>query len=193
MDERAYRDGVIPVLIGYDNRRFGNSAYAHNRRVRLIDDRKSKHGAKLAGIGDSKSGPFHIFGSKLLRTRALTEVADTPLQSEEIEIARVLEHRDNESPIEGNGNAHIDAAVITNSFSLHGGVNDGELLQGDKCGTNKKRHEGKAHAITLFERGFRFIPKLHDRRNIYFKHAMNVGAGASRFDHALRDNLAHLR
>ena len=77
--------------------------------------------------------------------------------------------------------------------AFHRRVHDGELLQADDGGADEERHEGEARAVALLESGFGFVAQLHNAGEIDLKHAVHVGAGAARFDHALGDDLAHLR
>src|ERR1700755_2173076 len=103
MNNGADGNGVGAVFVGDHHRLLGDPAYAHDRRVGLVDDGKTEDGAKLAGVRDGKGGAFDILGPELLVSRALAEIGDAALQAEEIEISGILEDRDDESPVEGNG------------------------------------------------------------------------------------------
>ncbi len=46
--------------------------------------------------------------------------------------------------------------------------------------------------MTLLEAVFQLVAQVDDAGDIDFKHAVDVSAGAARFDHALRDDLAHV-
>src|SRR5207302_4824552 len=100
VDDRADGNGIVAFFIGDDERLLGNSAYAHDRRVWLIDNRQAEDGAELAGVGDGERRALDIFGLQLLGAGALAEVGDAALQSEEVEVAGVLEDGDDKSPVE---------------------------------------------------------------------------------------------
>ena len=56
----------------------------------------------------------------------------------------------------------------------------------------KERHEGKPRAVALLEAVLELVAQIDDASQVHFEHAVDVSAGAARFDHALRDDLAHL-
>ena len=130
MNYGADGDGVGTVFIGDYHWLLGDSAYAHDGGVGLIDDGESEDCAELAGIRDGECGTFNVFGLELLVARALAQIGDAALQAEEVEIAGVLKDWDNQSPIECDGDAHVDVAVITDILAFDVGVDDGPLLQG---------------------------------------------------------------
>ena len=112
VDDGADGDGVVAVFVGDDHRLLGDAADAHDGGVGLIDDGQAEDGAELAGVGDGESRAFDFFGLELLVAGALAEVGDAALQSEEVEVAGVLEDGNDESPIERDGDADVDVAVI---------------------------------------------------------------------------------
>ena len=150
MHERTDRDGVIAVLVGDNHRGLGNSADTQNRRVRLIDDGQSEYSAELARIGDGEGRAFHLFGLEFLAACALTQIADAALQAEEIQFVGILQHRNDQTPIERNRDAEIDVAMVANAFAFDRGVDDGKLLQRDDDGASKKRHEGQVARRDVF-------------------------------------------
>ena len=83
--------------------------------------------------------------------------------------------------------------VIADAIAFEGGVDDGELLEGDDGGADEKGHEGEARAIALLEAVFEFVAQADDAGHVHFEHAVDVSAGAAGFDHALGDDFAHLR
>src|SRR5215472_6679514 len=149
MDDRADGDRVVAIFIGNDERHFRDPADAHDRRVRLIDDRQAEDGPELAGVGDGERRALDVFGFESLVASALAEIGDAALQAEKVEIAGVFQDGHDQSPIEGDGNANVDVAVITNVLAFDAGVDDGPLLQSHDGGPDKERHEGEAGAMTL--------------------------------------------
>src|ERR1035438_6857118 len=131
---RQVRQGSLttPFGLGIENRlpgtaegpSLGDAAYAHDRRVRLIDDGQTEDCAELAGVGDRDSGTFDVFGLEFLAAGALTEVGDAALQAKEVEVTGVLEDGDDESPVEGDGDSHVDVAVVADVIAFERGVDD---------------------------------------------------------------------
>src|ERR1019366_2557147 len=192
VNDGADGDGICAVFVGDHHGLFGDTADAHDGNVRLVDDGQAEDGAKLAGVGDGEGCTFDVSRHELLRTGALAEVGDAALQSEEVELVGVLENGDDESPIERDGDAGVDVLVVTDAIAFERTVDDGILLQGDDGGAHKERHEGKPRAIALLEAVLELVSQIDDASHVHLEHAVDVSAGAARFDHALRDDLAHL-
>jgi len=151
VNDRADRDGVIAIFIRHDDGLLHDSADAHNRRVRLIDDRKTENGSELTWIRDRECGAFDIFGLELLGASTLAEIGDAALKTQEVEISSILEDGNDESPVESDGNAHIDVAVIADVLTFDISVDDWPLLKSDDGGTDKERHEGETSTVALLE------------------------------------------
>ncbi len=153
MDDGADGDGIVAFFIGDDQRHFRDAAHAHDGGVGLVDDGQSEDSAELAGVGDGEGGAFDVFRLELLSAGALAEVGDAALQAEEVEISGVFEDGDDESPVERDGDAHVDAAVVADVIAFERRVDDGPLLQCDDGGAHEERHEGEADAVALLESG----------------------------------------
>ena len=143
----------LPSLSVMTMRLFGDAADTHDGGVRLVDDGQAEDGAELAGVGDGEGGAFDVFGLEFFGAGALAEIGDAALQAEEVEVAGILEDGDDESPVEGDGDAHVDVAVVADVVAFDDGVDDGPLLQGDDGGAHEERHEGEAGAVALLESG----------------------------------------
>src|SRR5207248_4508239 len=50
----------------------------------------------------------------------------------------------------------------------------------------------EAGTVTLFKAILEFVPEIDDEGHVHFEEVVDMGAGTARFDHALRDDLAHL-
>src|SRR5260370_14695083 len=124
-------DGIRAVFVGDHEWLFGDTADAHDGHVRLVNDGQAEDGSKLAGVGDGEGGTFDVRRKEFLRTGALAEVGDAALQSEEVELVGVLENGDNESPIEGNGDARVHVLVVADVVAFERAVDAGILLQRD--------------------------------------------------------------
>lgn len=187
VNDRTDGNRVSAVFVGNHHGLLGDAAYAHDRGVGLVDDRQAEDGAELAGIGDGEGGTFDVFGLEFLGASALAKVGDAALQAEEVEIAGVFEDGDDESPVERDGDSHVDLAMIANVVTFDGGVDDGPLLQCHDCGANEKRHEGETRTVALLESVLVLCADVNDASEIHFVHTVNVRAGAAGLDHVLGD------
>ena|SRR5258708_5383552 len=118
MDNAPNGDGVVAFFIGHNQRLFGDPADAHDRRIGLIDDWESEDGTELAGVGDGEGGTFNVFGLEFFAAGAFAEIGDTALQTEKIQVTGVLENGDDESPIERDGDADVDVAMIADAVAF---------------------------------------------------------------------------
>src|ERR1700724_1642038 len=139
-------DGICAVFVGDHEWLFGDTADAHDGHVRLVDDGQAEDGSKLAGVGDGEGCTFDVSRKEFLRTGALAEVGDAALQSEEVELIGVLENGDNESPIEGDGDAGVNVLVVADVVAFERAVDDRILLQDVDGGATKKGLKGDPRA-----------------------------------------------
>src|SRR5260370_25015519 len=179
VNHRTDGDGICTVFVGNHHGLFGDTTDSHDGHVRLIDDRQTENGAKLAGVGDGEGCTFHVSWHELLRTSALAEVGDTALQSELGEFVRVLENWDYESPVERNGDAGVDMLLVADAVAFKRAVDDWILLQSDDGGAHEERHEGEPRAVALFESVLELVTQIDNASQIHFEHAVNVSAGAA--------------
>ena len=100
--------------------------------IRLIDDGQTENSAELAGIGDGESRAFHLFRLEFFVAGALAQVADATLQTEEIQLVGILQHRNDQAPVERDRDSNIDVAMVADAFAFERGVHDGILLQRDE-------------------------------------------------------------
>jgi hypothetical protein len=81
VDDGTDRDGIVSVLVGQDEWLLGDSSYAQDGDVGLVNDGQAKHGAELAGVRDGEGCAFNIGWHQFLGTGALAEIGDAALQS----------------------------------------------------------------------------------------------------------------
>jgi hypothetical protein len=193
MNDGTDGNGIVAIFIGDDHWLLGDSTDAHDRGVGLIDDRESEHCPELARVGDGEGRAFYIFRLELLGAGAFAKVGDSALQAKEIQISGVLEDGNDQSPVECDGDAHIDVAVVVDVVAFNIGIDDGPLLQSNDCSANEEWHERKTGAMALLEPRLVLRAQVDDPREVHFIHAVNVGAGAAGLDHVLGDQLAHVR
>ena len=107
-----------------------------------------------------KVEPSTSSGLSFLLRGALAQIGDATLQAEEIQLVGILQHGNDQSPIERDRDPDIDVAMIANAFAFQRSVHDGKLLQRENRGTGEKWHEGQPGAVTLFKSGFVFVAQL---------------------------------
>src|SRR5271165_838278 len=59
-------DGVVAVLVGDDHWLLDDAAHAHDRDLRLVDDRHAEFGAENARVGDGERAALHLVRLELL-------------------------------------------------------------------------------------------------------------------------------
>jgi len=101
-----------------DHGLLGNSADAHDGCVGLVDDGQAEDGSELAGVGDGEGCAFDVGGHEFLGAGALAEIGDAALEAEEVEFIGIFEDGDDESPIEGDGDAGVDVLVVADTVAF---------------------------------------------------------------------------
>ena len=87
----------------------------------------------------------------------------------------------------------VDVLVIADVVAFDGRVDDGILLKRHDGGADEEGHEGESRSVALLEPGLELVAQVDDAGQVHFEHAVNVRAGAARLDHALGDDLTHVR
>ena len=126
--DRADGDGVLAVLVGEDFGFLVQSADAEDRRLRLVDDRRAELLAEDAGVGQREGAAGDLVGSELLAAGALGDIDDGARDAEEVLLLGLLDDRDDEAPVQRDGDADVDALVVEDGVALDRGVDDRVLL-----------------------------------------------------------------
>ena len=107
---RPDRDHVLAELVLDDPRPLDERVGAEDRRLRLADDRRAVERAEPARIRDRERAALHVVRQQLLRARALGEVGDRARDAEQVEVLRVLDHRDDQAlaVLERDRDAEVD-------------------------------------------------------------------------------------
>src|SRR5207253_4971343 len=111
---------------------------------------------------------------------------------QKVQLVGVLENGNDQAPIECDCDTNVHVPVITNAVAFNRSIDDGELLKRNNRRADEKWHEGQANAVALLEARLQFVAEIDDAGQVNFEHRVDVSAGAARFDHALRDDLAHV-
>src|ERR1700745_109146 len=128
-------DGIVD-----DYRALFDGAKAENADVGLADDRQSEQAAENSWIGYGKGSFLHFFRTQLLSARALGQVVHVALDAENVLFVGVLDHRNDEAPIEGYGNAHVDFLVQNNVGSIERSVQRWKRAQAVDRSLHEKWH-----------------------------------------------------
>jgi len=114
-----------------------DGAEAENADVGLADDRQAKEAAEYAGIGDGESTFLDFVGLELLGARALGQIVQVALDAEKVLFVGVLDDWDDESPIEGYGDADIDFLVEDDVGAVERGIHGWEGTQAGDGGLDE--------------------------------------------------------
>ena len=110
--EREHARGAdgqhVAAIHGDDGRLLLDRPHAQDRGLGLVDDRRADDRAEDAGVGDRERALLHFVGTQLLGARPLAEIVDGPRQAEERQLVGVLDHRDDEPPVERHRDAEVD-------------------------------------------------------------------------------------
>ena len=191
MHHGADGDGIVAVFVGDDDGLLDDPADAHDRDLRLVDDRHAELGAEDSRVGDGEGATLDFVGLELLGASALAEIADGALQSDKAALLGVLDHGHDQSPVEGDGDAEVDGRVIADVVAFHRGVDDGELAQSVNGGAGEERGERELAARRLLELAFHLFAQFDDAGDVNLEDSMHVSAGALGHQHVLGDLLAH--
>ena len=160
VDDGADGDGIVAIFVGDNDQ--GILVIPPTPRIAefgWLMMRQSENCAELAGIGDRKCRTFHLIRFELLGASPFSQIADPALQTEEIQLVGILQHWNDQAPVERDRDTNIDVAMVADAFAFDGGVNNGKLLQRDNDCARKKRHEGEPGPVALFERRFVFVAR----------------------------------
>ena len=103
----------------------------------------------------------------------------------------LLDDRDDEAPVQRDGDADVDVLVVEDGVALDRGVDHGVLAQGGDGGAGDERHVGELDAVALLVLVLFFLAQADDAGHIDLEDGVDVRAGVLGLDHALGDDAAH--
>src|SRR5258707_2279447 len=143
---RADGDGIVddhgPLLDGAD---------AENADVGLADDRQAEETAENAGIGDGESAFLNFFRLEFFGAGSLGKIVQVALDAEDVFLVSVFDDRNDQTPVECDGNANVDFFVEDDIRAVEGGVHGGEGAQAGHGGFNEGGHEGQLGLVARLE------------------------------------------
>ena len=83
---------------------------------------------KTPGIRDREGAVLHLARIEPLRARAIREVVERSRESGQRQIVGVLDHRDDQAPVERDRDADVDLLAVDDLVAAHGGVEHRDAL-----------------------------------------------------------------
>ena len=185
-------DGVVAFCVGENDGLLFQRAYGEDGGFGLIDDGDAEFVAEDSGIGEGKGGSADFVGGELFGAGAAGKVGDGAGEIGEAALFGFADSGHDESPLEGDGDAEIDAGVIVDGVVDERGVDDGVVAQGFDGGRSDEGHVRELDAVALLEGGALAIAETRDAGHVDFVDGVDVRADALALDHALGDDGAHL-
>src|SRR5699024_3177544 len=94
----------------------------HDAHLGLEEDRGVEQRTPRTGVGDRERATGQLVGRGLVITGAGCKVGDLPRQTGDVEVARVLEYRHDESAFGVDGDPDVLRAVVDDLLAFDGGV-----------------------------------------------------------------------
>ena len=130
-------------------------------------------------------------GLEFFGAGALCEIVHGAGDAQEIFLLGVLDHRNDQAPVERDGDADVALLVQDDVGAVHRGIHGGKGAQGFHGGAHEERHEGELGAAGFFELRFHFGAQGGDGGHVRFVHGIDVRGDVLREHHVLGDALAH--
>ena len=108
---------------------------------------------KIPELVRVKVDPADFVGRELFGAGAAGEVSDGAGEIGEAALFGLADGRHDQSPLEGDRDAEIDAGVIVDGVVDERRVDDGVMAQGLDGGGGDEGHVGELDAVALFEGG----------------------------------------
>ena len=138
-----------------------------------------------------KVDPEASSGLSFFDARALGQVGHGAGQGYEAERLGLLDHRNNQAPLESHGDAEVDVGVVVDGAANERGVDDRVAAQRlDGC-RGDEGHEGELDAVLLLEAAALPLAQADDARHVDLVDGVYVRADGYALDHAVGDDGAH--
>src|SRR4029079_4786655 len=106
------RNRILTVLASHDLGALFDYTHSKYRDLRLIDDRSAHERSEYAGIGDRERSVLNFFRRQFLRPRARSEIVQSASDTCQRKVLRVLDHRNDQAPVERNSYANVDRPAV---------------------------------------------------------------------------------
>ena len=149
-----------------DDGALDDRAGAEDADLRLVDDRGVEQGAARAGVGQREGAATELVGGDPVGAGALGEVGDLARHAAEVEVAGVLDHRDEQAAVGVDGDAEVLGLVVGDRAGglVDRAVDDRVGLERLDGREREERQERQLRALAGLEGGLRPLPQLGDLR-----------------------------
>src|SRR5690606_39756398 len=110
-------------------------------------DRHAEEGAEYARIGDGERRSLDLLRLELAVAGACGEVVDALRDAKEVQLVRLVHHRNDESRVEVHGDADVDVPAVDDVVAGDGGVDPRELLEHPGDGDGHEGGVADLHAL----------------------------------------------
>src|SRR5690606_24279420 len=163
---RPDRDELVAELVRRDHRALDDRAGAHDRGRAARDDGRVEQRATRAGVRDRERRTAQVVRRRLVVPRALREVGDPPGDAGEVEVTRVVDHRDDQATLGVDGDADVLLAVVGDLLVLEDTVDLRVRLERLRRGLHEERQVGELDALALEEVVLGAGAQLRDPRHV---------------------------
>ncbi len=191
--EGQVHDRADDDLAVLDDRTLHDVVEAHDRGLRVVEDRRRQPGAVDAAVGDGEHAALEFGQLDLAVAGALAEVADGLLDAGEIELVAVADDGDHQALVGAHGHADVEEVVLDDVVAVELRVDGGHFLEGLDRGLDEEGHEAELHPVFLEE--FLAVPlaQLHHGRHVHLVEGGEHGGLGLGLDEALGDLPAERR
>jgi hypothetical protein len=151
--------------------------------------------AATAGVGEREGRPAQLVRADLVGAGALGEVSDLARDDGEVEIARVVDDRNEQSARGVDGDAEVFGVVVGDGLGVRvdGGVHDRMGLERLDGGDGEERQEAQLDTFASLEVPLGGVTQSRDPGDVHLGHGGQLCGRLQRLDHARRDDLPHAR
>ena len=167
---------------------------AEDRRLRLVDDRRSVEGPEAPGIRDRERAALDVVGQQLLRPCALGEILDRARGAGEVQVLRVSDHGDDQALafLERDRDPDVDVGTRDDGETSDLAVDPRVVLEGLDRRPGDEREVREVDALAGQLR-LELLAQRDDARHVDLDGARHVRGRVDGAAHVLHDPAAHRR
>ena len=189
----ADRDHLAEVGVLDHHGPLHQRAGAEDGDLGLVDDRGVHQGAGRTVVGDREGAAGQLVRGHLVRSRTGGEVGDLLGQPGDVEVAGVLDHRNEEALRSVHRNADVLGIGVVHHLLVDGRVDLGVDLQRFDRGLGDEGEVGQARALAPLEVLLVAGPDPGDRGQVHLNCRRELGRDLQGLDHPAGDGLAQPR
>ena len=150
--------------------------------MRLGNDGGAELLAEDAGVGEGEGAAGDLVGGKLLGAGAIGQVDDTAGDAEKALLLGLLEHGDDQTPLQRDGDADVDVLVVADGLAFRGSVHDRVFAKSLDGGAGDERHVRELDAVALLVLVLFPFAEFDDAGHVHLENGVDMGAGGLGFD-----------